>query len=325
MISEEIGVALVGTGFIAGLHARALDQVQGARCLGGYDAEPGKAEAFVAERGGTAYRSLDELLADPAVDAVSVLTPKEDHVVSALAALEAGKHVFVEKPVAPTRGEIETIRDAADKAGRLCVPGHNYIHAPAMRRAKRHLDEGRFGKVSSMWMIYNFQFGDDWAEVFGGVIREICIHHAYSVLHFLGRPSRLRAVTSNAHFETVDAEDQVMIVCELPAGALANLWCSVAANDITSNPWALVYKILGTEGGFHHTWNECRFARDTLGYGVTSYLDSFYYEIDYFVNQCVARGVPPLSTLDDAIDALSVLEAVEAAAAGGCAIEIDYG
>lgn len=123
MSTEEIGVALVGTGFIAGLPARALDQVPGARHLGGYDAAPDKAEAFVAERGGTAYRSLDELLADPDVDAVSVLTPKEHHVASAVAALEAGKHVLVEKPVAPTRAEIESIKAAADKAGRVMYAG----------------------------------------------------------------------------------------------------------------------------------------------------------------------------------------------------------
>ena len=205
------------------------------------------------------------------------------------------------------------------------MQGHNYICAPALRRAKRHLDDGRFGRVSSMWLIYNFQFGDEWGRAFGGVVREICIHHAYSVLRFLGRPTRLSAVSANAHFETVEAEDQVMIVCELPSGALANLWCSVAVNDPTSDPWTVLYKVLGTEGGFSHTWNECRFARDTLGYGMTTYLDSFFYEVGHFVDRCVVGGAAPLSSLDDAIDALAVLEAVEAAAAGGCAVAVDYG
>ena len=197
-----------------------------------------------------------------------VLTPKEHHVAPAIAALEAG---------------------------RVCVPGHNYIHAPASRRAKRHLDEGRLGKVSSMWMIYNFQFGDVWGRAFGGVVREICIHHAYSVLHFLGRPTPLSAASPNAHFETVEAEDQVMIVCELPSGALANLWCSVAANDFTSDPWTKSTRNLGTEGGFNHTWNESRFAHDTLGYGMTTYLDSFFYEVEHFVDRCVVGGAAPRS------------------------------
>ena len=99
-----------------------------------------------------------------------------------------GKHVLLEKPVAPTIAEVRALKAAADKAGRVCMPAHNYIYAPALRRAKQHLDAGDYGKVSGMWMMFNIQVGEDWGHAYGPVVPELCIHHVYSTLHFLGRP-----------------------------------------------------------------------------------------------------------------------------------------
>lgn len=76
------------------------------------------------------YRTQEELLADPKIDAVCVLTPLNQHKQGALAALRAGKHVFVEKPVGETVNDILELKSAAVKAGRVCMPGHNYIYEP---------------------------------------------------------------------------------------------------------------------------------------------------------------------------------------------------
>ena len=98
--NDRVGIAFVGAGLVAELHARAVAACERARFTGAYDAEPGRAKALTGRHGGRDYRSLKELVGDPSVDAVHVLTPPEGHVAAALAALRAGKHVLVEKPVA---------------------------------------------------------------------------------------------------------------------------------------------------------------------------------------------------------------------------------
>ena len=76
----------------------------------------------------------------------------------------------------------------------------------------------------------------------------LCIHHAYALLYFLGRPTSVVAAASHMHFSDPDADDQVMLVLKMPDGAIANLWGSLVADDRTSAPWTVFYKLLGTEG-----------------------------------------------------------------------------
>ena len=88
--------------------------------LGAYSRNPENVAKFAGEFGIKGYRSVDEALADSEVDVVSVLTPVRSHAPLALACLEAGKHVLVEKPVSHAIEEIQTLKAAAETAGRLC-------------------------------------------------------------------------------------------------------------------------------------------------------------------------------------------------------------
>ena len=117
-----------------------------------------------------------------------------------------------------------------------------------------------------------------------------------------------------------------MIVCQMPNGAIANLWCSFAANDVTSDPWTVVYKVLGTNGGLNYSWNEAQFQDDRgPGWGLPCYEESFRNEVDHFVNRCVLGGGQPLSTLADALDALRIIEAAERSCRRHAEMEtIDY-
>src|SRR5262249_219666 len=164
---------------------------------------------------------------------------------TAVAALEAGKHVLVEKPVARQVSEIQRLEQAARKAGRVCMPAHNYIYTPALERAKRLIGEGRLGKVGSLWGIYNIFHSAEIAKNYSGPLREVCVHHSYSLLYLLGRPERLTATVSSVHYKELQQQDQVMIVAEMPGGAIANLWCSFSANDRANDPWTVLYKVIG--------------------------------------------------------------------------------
>jgi predicted dehydrogenase len=311
-MKDKVGVAFVGAGTVAEMHGRGVKGVDNASFIGAYDVNRENAKAIAARFGGRVFDSLQQLFSSEDVDAIHVLTPVEHHVTHAVASLEAGKHVLLEKPVARTQKEIAQLKAAAEKVGRVCMPAHNYIYAPSIRRAKRLIDEGKLGKIASLWILYNIFHSEQAAAAYGGVLRAVCTHHAYSVLYLLGKPHRLTGVTSRLHDRKYSGEDQAMISCEMENGAIANLWSSFAANDPTNDPWTVVYKIMGTNGGVNYSWNEAQFA-DSGGpaWGMPCYEESFVEEIDYFINRCVMRGERPLSTLNDAADALSLLMAAE--------------
>jgi predicted dehydrogenase len=311
-MQKQIGIAFAGAGIVAEMHGRGVAANGNARLIGAYDPDAAKAEAITKKFGGCVFPSLQDLLADPQVEAVHVLTPTEHHVSTALACLNAGKHVLIEKPVAESKEEIASLQEAAKRSGRVCMPGHNYIYVPSLRRAKRLIENGKLGKIASLWILYNIFHPEDVASIYGGVLRAVCTHHAYSLLYLLGRPRRLSSMTSRIHYENLQCEDQAMITCEMSNGALANLWCSFAANDPTNDPWTVIYKILGTTGAVSYSWNEAQFEdRGGPAWGMPCYEEGFIEEIEYFVTQCILEGNPPLSTLDDAADAVSLLEAAE--------------
>jgi predicted dehydrogenase len=309
---KQIGIAFAGAGIVAEMHGRGVAENGNARLIGAYDPDAAKAEAITRKFGGCVFPSLQDLLADPRVEAVHVLTPTEHHVSTALASLNAGKHVLIEKPIAESKEEIASLQEAAKRSGCVCMPGHNYIYVPSLRRAKRLIENGKLGKIASLWILYNIFHPEDVASIYGGVLRAVCTHHAYSLLYLLGRPRRLSSITSRIHYENLQCEDQAMITCEMSNGALANLWCSFAANDPTNDPWTVIYKILGTTGAVSYSWNEAQFEdRGGPAWGMPCYEEGFIEEIEYFVTQCILEGNPPLSTLDDAADAVSILEAAE--------------
>lgn len=317
MMQRKIGIAFAGAGIVAEMHGRGVLANANAALIGAFDPNAERAEAITRKFGGRVFSSLEDLLADPLVSAVHVLTPTDHHVRTALASLNAGKHVLIEKPVATSREEIASLQEAAERAGRVCMPAHNYIYVPSLQRAKRLIGEGKLGKIASLWILYNIFHAEEVAAIYGGVLKAVCMHHAYSLLYLLGRPRRLTSMTSRVHYQKLQCEDQAMITCEMSDGALANLWCSFAANDPTNDPWTVIYKILGTSGAVSYSWNEAQF-EDHGGpaWGMPCYEEGFIGEIEYFVTRCILEGKAPLSTLDDAADALSILAAAERSAHG---------
>ena len=312
MSKRSFGMAFIGTGNVAHMHARALQAAPGTHLVGGYNPTPAKAEAFFQRYGGQVYGSVNELLGDPEVEAVTILTRMEDHVENAIAALEAGKHVLCQKPLGSNLAEIESLKAAAAKTDRVLMPAHCLIYGPWMDRIKESIEAGKLGRISSLWILYNMAHSEEFFADYADVLRELCTHHIYSTFYLLGRPKRVRTVVGNVHFAKLRRPDQVMMVCEMADGAIANLWGSLAANDPTSNPWTVVYKVLGTQGGINHTWNDAVF-HDPIDpdFGIPQYYESFRYAHEYFLNRCIRKGEAPLSTIDDALDVERFITAIE--------------
>ena len=98
------GFGIIGCGMIAKFHARAIADIRGAKLVGCYDTFAESADRLAAQTGCRAYHRLSDLLADPAVDVVTIGTPSGAHMEPAVAAARAGKHVIVEKPLEITLG-----------------------------------------------------------------------------------------------------------------------------------------------------------------------------------------------------------------------------
>lgn len=152
---EQVGVGLIGTGFMGKCHALAYAAVR--RVFGGDLPAPRLAllcdtpaarAAEMADQFGFA-RATDDwraLVSDPEVDIVSITTPNRFHREMALAAIAAGKHVWCEKPLGLTLAEAEEMAEAAEGAGVATMVGYNYIRNPAFTHAVRLLEAGTIGR-----------------------------------------------------------------------------------------------------------------------------------------------------------------------------------
>jgi predicted dehydrogenase len=326
-MARPLQLGLIGAGIVAaGPYRKALERLPTISAAGVFDPDRDKSALLARTLKATAYPDLDAMLTDQAIDAVAVLSPNDSHVETALRGLAAGKHVLVEKPVAETVEEIDCLSAAVARSGKVCMPAHNYIYNPSLIRAKRLVEEGRLGTIASGWILYNIFHGEEIARRYGGVLREVCVHHAYSLLYLLGKPVKVSAHVSRLHYHELTCEDQAMLICTMPSGALVHLWASFAASDPTNDSWTVTYKILGTDGGLAYTWDDARY-NDTGGpaWGIPSYLDGFHCELDFFANQAIQGVAAPLSTLTDARDAIRIIEAAESSLSqSGASVEVHY-
>ncbi len=155
-VMDTIGVGLIGTGYMGKCHALAWGAVRAVfgdapvvRRVALCEIDEGLARARADEFGfETATTDWRALIANPAVDVVSITTPTGLHAPMAIAALEAGKHVWCEKPMAPALADAERMAAAARASGRVAILGYNYIQSPAIRYVAKLLKRGAIGRVT---------------------------------------------------------------------------------------------------------------------------------------------------------------------------------
>ncbi|MEX2046913.1 MAG: Gfo/Idh/MocA family oxidoreductase, partial [Chloroflexota bacterium] len=147
-MTNPLRVAVIGAGYWGPNLIRNLHDTPGAAPVAVADLSDERLEAvhkrFPAVRITKDHR---ELLADPAVDAVCIATPVGTHRRLAEEALAAGKHVFVEKPLAGSVDDAEAIVRAAERAGRTLMVGHTFVYNPAVVAVREALERGDLGKV----------------------------------------------------------------------------------------------------------------------------------------------------------------------------------
>ena len=143
-----LGVAVVGAGYWGPNLARNFAGSPAWRLRWVCDLDEARARAVLGR-----YSTVDvtsdytEVLADPEVHAVAIATPPASHAALAVAALDAGKHVLVEKPLAPTYAEAEAVVRRADETGLVLMCDHTYCYTPAVERIRALVDDGTLGRL----------------------------------------------------------------------------------------------------------------------------------------------------------------------------------
>ncbi|MEM7442128.1 MAG: Gfo/Idh/MocA family oxidoreductase [Pseudomonadota bacterium] len=317
-------LAIVGTGRVAERHAEAILEIAPDSLAGAWNRTTKAAERFCQRFDCRHYATIDEAYADASLDAVLITTATHAHYQMARGALEAGKHVLLEKPLCETSDQIAELAALARSKGRVCMPAHNYIYAENMRRLKRHIQSGDLGRIASFWAMFNNQHAPD-AGTPDMAMRELMVHHAYATLYLLGRPRDVWATASNVTFDDPAAHDQVMIVASFDDGTIANLWGNMGTDDRSSAPWSVHFKAIGTRGSGVASWDQIKFGPEPEPlWDDASYRDSFLFTDRYFLEECLGKGKAPLSTLEDALDAATIIETARKSLASGRKEKITY-
>ncbi|MFL6067112.1 MAG: Gfo/Idh/MocA family protein [Gaiellaceae bacterium] len=335
-------VALVGAGVIAQRYVARIAEVTGLELAGATDVLPARAAALVAEHGGREYRSLDEALADDAVDVVVNLTPASSHVAVTRAALDAGKHVHTEKPVALTGAEARKLATLASERGvRLsCAPAT--LLGEAQQTAWKVVRDGRLGTVRAVYAEANWGRIERWHpspdslyEV--GPLVDVGIYPLTILTAIFGPVRRVTAYAKTLQQErtrtdgttfTLPTPDLYVATLDLADGVAVRL---------TASYWVGPDRQRGIE--FHGddaslwmpTWAESdsRLLLTTNGEDETPVqpLREPYHGIDWAaplldLADAVGRNRPHRMGAEHAAHVVDVFEAIEASAAGAGAVAV---
>jgi predicted dehydrogenase len=180
-----LNVAVVGYGYWGPNLVRNVVASSSMQLAALCERDPGRADAFRARMPGVRVEAdIDALLLDPSLDAVIVATPPVTHHKLCKRALQAGKHVLVEKPMAKTSAEARELIELADVRGRVLMPGHTFLYSPAVNKVRDLINEDAVGEVyfiTSSRMNLGLYQPD-------GVVCDLAPHDLSILLHWLGRP-----------------------------------------------------------------------------------------------------------------------------------------
>jgi predicted dehydrogenase len=201
-----------------------------------------------------ASASLDDLLADPEVDAVYVATPNDSHAEISVAAAAAGKHVLCEKPMAATLAQAETMAAAFEGAGVAYGTAFDQRFHPAHRTLRDLVTSGRLGTVTAARIVYACWLGPDWApdnwradpdRAGGGALLDLAPHGLDLLQVLLGSSIEELMALKQRRVHSYDVDDGAALIARFEDGTLATL--HVAYNHPETLPRRRL-ELVGTHG-----------------------------------------------------------------------------
>lgn len=229
---KKVHFGLIGCGMIANFHAAAIGQIEEAEVVGVFDAYRPGAEKFAAEHSVRVFDTMEELLASPDIDAVSICTPSGLHTEQAIKTMNAGKHLVVEKPMSLTLEDADRLIEAARVNGvKTCVISQ-FRFSEAVQEVRRAIDEGAFGTIvsGSLQMKYfrshEYYASSGWRGTWkmdgGGCLMNQGIHGIDMFRYLMGPVKTLTAITKT-QTRKVEVEDSAVAVLEFANGAVGTI------------------------------------------------------------------------------------------------------
>ncbi|MAL86322.1 MAG: oxidoreductase [Opitutae bacterium] len=319
-----IKVGFIGAGDISLLHEEGVNLSKNAELVGIWNRTVERAEEKARLFNCRVFNKPEELI--QAVDVVYVLTNMETHYQYARMAIEKSRHVLVEKPTAVTIEEIKDLKSLAEKYSVHVAPVHNYIYEPSVTRTKDLIDSGKIGDLVSLYVLYNIHHPEKVASRYPGVIRQILTHHAYCTLYLVGKPDKVSCMKATINDGTVPQENIAMVTMKMKNNALSHLCASFASDDHAGDPWTFMIKVIGTKGATRYSYRD--WVENTPAIVHSQTYSAYPYTIretgKYFLENVIGLGEKPLSSLDDAITCMKMIEACELSVAEDRHIQIAY-
>ncbi len=276
--------------------------------------------------------SEDEILGDPAIEAVFICTPNYRNKPLTIAALDAGKHVFCEKPPAFTAADVEEIREHEARAGKVLMYGFNHRHHESIKRMKSIVDSGELGRI--LWMRGRYgkevdrSFFEGWRArrelAGGGILLDQGIHMLDLFLHLGGGFDDVSAFVSNLFWKIEGIEDNVFAIyrnrtTELCASLHSTMtqWRYLFSLEVFLEGGAMILNGLKTSSGAYgdeiltikRNQTHLHDGRLQLEEEHAYHLDqSWNSEVAHFL-ECALRGQSPIC--GNSQDALALMELID--------------
>ena len=247
--------AVIGLGWWGKQITLCLKDSRHIRVTHAVDVAPANVADFAREHGLQLTASLDQVLADRAVEAVIVATPHSQHEAQVLEAAEAGKQVFCEKPLALTTAGAQRMLAGCDRAGIVLGIGHERRFEPAMEQVLGMITSGRIGQILHLEAnvshnLFARMDGSSWrvnpTDAPAGAMTALGIHLTDLFISFVGRPKAVQAKTAKV-LQTMVSLDHVSAQIDFACGATAAFTC------LSSTPFHGRLAVYGTGG-----WIEVR-------------------------------------------------------------------
>jgi predicted dehydrogenase len=272
-MAKTYKVGVIGLGGISNTHVPGWQASPHTEIVAGSDIRPEVFDTWKQKYGVTKfYEKPEDLIADPEIDIIDICTPNMFHAGNAIAALEAGKHVLCEKPLAPTPGDIRNMIAARDKSGKLLMTAQHFRFRGVSQAAKAEIDHGALGDVyhARAWMLRRCLLPNGATFIYknrsgGGPTIDIGVHILDLTLWLMGHPKPIAvsgvAKAALAHhkdaftmwgrsrvLQDMDVEDFAAAFVRFENGATLILEVSWLLHHNTTGEDAKVW-LYGNEGG----------------------------------------------------------------------------
>jgi predicted dehydrogenase len=322
---EPVSIAVVGLGYWGPNLARNLQECPHARLAALCDLSGERLER-VGRRYPAArcYQSLDMLLDDPEIEAVAVATPVSTHHRIAAAALNAGKHVFVEKPLAASSEEGRELAEIAELEGLVLMPGHTFLYSPPVRTVRSLIDSGELGEI---YFISSSRVNLGLHQADTSVVWDLGPHD-FSILRYWLQETPLYASALTRSCILSDVPDIAFVSLEFPSQTIAHVelsWLAPAKlrrTAIVGSRKMAIYDDTSTEpvrvfdSGVHpndpETFGEFRLSYrtgDILSLHVSAEEPLGLEVLDFC--RAVRTGSTPLSSTEIGLEVVRMMEAVD--------------